>query len=208
MKTVFVVAALAISALCPQMSTAQEIPQGPRPEIVRASCDPQGCDEIAVASDVTLVSRPGLALKKTRLHTYRIEGGVRTAKQDEVGAVACSPDHPAVVAERDGRRMAVYLAPNAEAADRSLTNVVATYFAVCHGPTLARAAVADLPGTAARLGYDVPAVAARIVPVQRFEDVIASGPSRFPERRDLSTMARPDVAPLPPRPIPDQDFED
>ncbi len=196
-----------------QSVQAQDIPpsevaQGPQPGIVRAACDPTGCDELAVAVDATLVSRPGLALKRIRLHTYRSEGGVRRAKQDEVGAVACSPTRPAVVAEREGRRIAVYLAPDAPALDPRYVNVVATYFAVCHGPTLARAAVADFSGTAARLGYDVPALATRAVPIHRVEDVLAPPrEERRIEARGNAPMLEDRDAPIPPRPIPD-DYED
>lgn len=215
MRTAFL-ALLACLAATPVVAAPAEdgVPQGPRPDIVRGSCDAHGCDELSVLSEETVLSRPGLALKRTRLRTYRLEGGVRTARQDEVGAVACSPVRPAVVAERGGRMIAVYLAPEAGDPGARYVNVVATYFAVCHGPTLARSAVADLALTAARLGYDVPALETLAVPIQKIGDVLAR-PEADPRSQSAAAGPRArlpveaDAVPLPPRPIPNpwSDFD-
>jgi hypothetical protein len=64
--------------------------------------------------------------------------------------VYCSRTKPALVAEKNGRTMAFYLAPFSSRESRETirqnANFHALYFSTCHGMEAGRAAVQNLPG--------------------------------------------------------------
>ncbi len=153
-------------------------PQGPQAAIVRGQCQPSGCDEFALVGVETVRSTIEGSLKQTRLRTYRSSWEGRQAQEVETGYVYCSPTRPAVIAEQDGAFVAFFLAPFAVGESRETarknTNFVATYFASCHGPDVAREAVRDLRRTASRLGYLVEATTSEVKSMKRPEDVISA----------------------------------
>ena len=61
----------------------------------------------------------------------------------------CSRTKPAIVAEKNGRTMAFYLAPfstnESRETIRQNANFHALYFSICHGMEAGRAAVRNLP---------------------------------------------------------------
>ncbi len=98
--------------------------------------------------------------------------------------------------------------------DRKNANFVAMYFAICHGPDVARQAVRDLRGTASSLGYRVAATASRMVELKaprtsstgrrrrRWPRLRAPRPPASPGR-PAAAEAAPGPALLPPGEIPE-----
>jgi hypothetical protein len=113
--------------------------------------------------------------------------------------VYCSKTKPAIVAEKNGRTMAFYLAPFSTQENRETirqnANFHALYFSICHGMEAGRAAVQNLPGVAQELGYRVALPQAQYVALSRVEDILP------PENR-RSAEARNEVRPVPPVSMP------
>ena len=189
-RSLLALACLATPALAQSPSAA---PQGPQGAIIRGLCQPDGCDEFAIVNVQTLQTNLEGSLKRTRLKTYHSSSAGREERMEESGYVYCSPTKPAVIAERDGKAVAFFLAPYATEDSREtvrkFTNFIATYFAICHGPEAGRAATRDLRGTAGRFGYQVAATSSLVAQIKRPEDVISA---------DALPTAR--AAPRPPEP--------
>jgi hypothetical protein len=156
-------------------------------DLVRGLCRPDGCDEFSVKSARPLASSEDGTLLKTKLKTFHAGPNGRKDLGEEDGYVYCSRTRPAILADREGRTMAFFLAPFATAASREdirkNSNYHAVYFAACHGIEEGRAAVRDVHGVALTHGYDVPAPQPKYVALKRAEDILTSAGSRPAEAR-------------------------
>lgn len=152
-----------------------------RQDLVRALCQPDGCDEFQVLKVEPIATGTTGALKRTQVKTFHASHAGRQERPPEDGYVYCSTTKPAVMAQGKGRTVAFMLAPFATDDSRETVrrnaNFAAMYFAVCHGTDVARRAVQDLRGTAAALGYRVPATASRLVDLKAPEDIVDRPPA-------------------------------
>jgi hypothetical protein len=170
-----------------------------RPDIIRGLCRPDGCDEFAVLAASPLTKTGEGTLMQTRVKTFHASSAGRRELSEENGYVYCSRTKPAIVAEKNGRTMAFYLAPFSTKESRETirqnANFHALYFSICHGMEAGRAAVRNLPGVAQELGYRVALPQSQSVALNRVEDIL------LPENR-RSAEARHDMRPLPPANMP------
>jgi hypothetical protein len=177
-----------------------------RPDLIRGLCRPDGCDEFSVISARPLASSEEGTLMRTRLKTFHASRNGRKDLGEEDGYVYCSRTSPAILADRDGRTMAFFLAPFATAesreAARQNANYHAVYFAICHGTEEGKAAVRDLLGVALSHGYDVPLSRPKHVALNRAEDILTSTGSRPMEARRDGEWRSGDERLVPPREIP------
>ena len=124
---------------------------------------------------------------RTRLKTFHASRNGRKDLAEEDGYVYCSRTSPAILADREGRTMAFFLAPFATAESREdarkNANYHAVYFAICHGTEEGKAAVRDLQGVALSHGYDVPLSRPKHVTLNRAEDILTSTGNRPMEAR-------------------------
>jgi hypothetical protein len=125
---------------------------------------------------------------QTRVKTFHASASGRKELSEENGYVYCSRTKPAIVAEKNGRTMAFYLAPFATQASRETirqnANFHAIYFSICHGMEAGRAAVRNLPGVAQDLGYQVALPQSQYVALSRVEDILPPENRRFAEARN------------------------
>ena len=140
-----------------------------RSDIVRGLCQPDGCDEFSVLrADQIAASHEGTLLK-TRVKTFHASSAGRQERGEQDGYVFCSRTRPAILAERDGRTMAFYLAPSATAESREgirqNASFHALYFSLCHGAEAGKAAVHNLSGVAQSLGYRVALARSKLEPL-------------------------------------------
>jgi hypothetical protein len=194
-----------------------------RSDIVRGLCQPDGCDEFTVLrADRVAVSDEGTLLK-TRVRTFHASSAGRQERGEQDGYVFCSRTKPAIMAEREGRTMAFYLAPSATAESRERirqnASFHALYFSLCHGAEAGKAAVHNLSGVAQSFGYRVALAQSKLEPLTRAEDILTptsrrsadAGLNRGMEER-LERLIPPRAAaptasgvieahPVPPRPI-------
>ena len=165
-----------------------------RPEIIRGLCRPDGCDEFAILAVSPLIKGGEGTLMQTRVKTFHASSSGRRELSEENGYVYCSRTKPAIVAEKNGRTMAFYLAPFSTQENRETirqnANFHALYFSICHGMEAGRAAVRNLPGVAQELGYRVALPQTQSVALSRVEDILP------PENR-RSAEARHDTRPIP-----------
>jgi hypothetical protein len=166
-----------------------------RPDIIRGLCRPDGCDEFAILAAVPLVKGGEGTLMQTRVKTFHAGSSGRRELSEDNGYVYCSRTRPAIVAEKNGRTMAFYLAPFATRESRETirqnANFHALYFSICHGMEAGQAAVRDLPGVASQFGYRVALPQSQYVALSRVEDILS------PENR-RSAEARSYTRPVPP----------
>ena len=136
---------------------------------------------------------------RTRVKTFHASSTGLKELSEESGYVYCSRTKPAIVAEKNGRTMAFYLAPFATKEShetiRQNANFHALYFSICHGMEAGQAAVRNLPGVAQELGYRVALPQSQSVALSRVEDILP------PENR-RSAEARHDTRPVPPVSMP------
>lgn len=158
--------------------------QAPAPaNLVRALCQPDGCDEFLITENVPVRATPEGELRRIRVKTYHSSRAGRTEGSEQNGYVYCSQTRPAVLASNGGRTRAFMLAPfSAERRDqvRLQNNFIGMYFGACHGPEFARRAIQDLRGTATLLSYRVPAAASSTVDLARVEDILPKVPATAP----------------------------
>jgi hypothetical protein len=170
-----------------------------RPDIIRGLCRPDGCDEFAILAVSPPIKGGEGTLMQTRVKTFHASSSGRRELSEESGYVYCSRTKPAIVAEKNGRTIAFYLAPFATQESRETirqnANFHALYFSICHGMEAGRAAVRNLPGVAQELGYRVALPQSQSVALSRVEDILP------PESR-RSAEARHDTRPVPPVSIP------
>jgi hypothetical protein len=170
-----------------------------RTEIIRGLCRQDGCDEFAILAASPLTKGGEGTLMQTRVKTFHASSAGRRELSEENGYVYCSRTKPAIVAEKNGRTMAFYLAPFSTKESRETirqnANFHALYFSICHGLEAGRAAVRNLPGVAQELGYRVARRQSQSVALSRVEDILP------PENR-RSVEARHDMRPVPPAHIP------
>jgi hypothetical protein len=130
-----------------------------RTDIIRGLCRPDGCDEFAILAASPLAT-----------------GDEGRELSEENGYVYCSRTKPAIVAEKNGRTMAFYLAPFATRESRETirqnANCHALYFSICHGLEAGRAAVQNLPGVAQELGSRVALPQSQSLALNRVEDIL------------------------------------
>jgi hypothetical protein len=166
-----------------------------RSDIIRGLCRPDGCDEFAILAASPLIKGGEGTLMQTRVKTFHASSAGRRELSEENGYVYCSRTKPAIVAEKNGRTMAFYLAPFSTKESRETirqnANFHALYFSICHGMEAGRAAVQNLPGVAQHLGYRVALPQSQSVALSRVEDILP------PESR-RSAEARNDMRPVPP----------
>jgi hypothetical protein len=166
-----------------------------RAEIIRGLCRPDGCDEFAILAASPLTKGGEGTLLETRVKTFHTSSAGHRELSEENGYVYCSKIKPAIVAEKNGRTMAFYLAPFATKESREIirqnANFHALYFSICHGMQAGRAAVQNLPGIARELGYRVALPQSQYVALNRVEDILP------PESR-RSAEARNEIRPAPP----------
>src|SRR5215218_3353981 len=167
-----------------------------RSDIIRGLCRPDGCDEFAILTASPLIKGGEGTLMQTRVKTFHASSRER---REENGYVYCSRTKPAIVAEKNGRTMAFYLAPFSTRESRETirqnANFHALYFSICHGMEAGQTAVRNLPGVAQELGYRVALPQSQSVALSRVEDILP------PENR-RSAEARHDTRPLPPANMP------
>jgi hypothetical protein len=165
-----------------------------RPEIIRGLCRPDGCDEFAILAASPLTRGGEGTLLETRVKTFHASSTGRKELSEENGFVYCSKFKPAIVAEKNGRTMAFYLAPYSTQESRETirqnANFHALYFSICHGMEAGRAAVQNLPGVAQELGYRVALPQSQYVAVSRVEDIL-------PPENGRSAEVRNEVRPVP-----------
>jgi hypothetical protein len=165
-----------------------------RPEIIRGLCRPDGCDEFAILAVSPLIKGGEGTLLQTRVKTFHASSSGRRELSEENGYVYCSRTKPAIVAEKNGRTMAFYLAPFSTKESRETirqnANFHALYFSICHGMEAGRAAVRNLPGVAQELGYRIALPQSQYVALNRVEDILPPGSRRPVE-------ARHDMRPVP-----------
>ena len=93
----------------------------------------------------------------------------------------CSRTKPAIVAEKNGRTMAFYLALFATKESREVirqnTNFHALYFTICHGREAGKAAVHNLASVAQSQGYRVTLGHSKLVLLKQAEDVLTTDQS-------------------------------
>ncbi|WP_262032269.1 hypothetical protein [Microvirga sp. Mcv34] len=164
-----------------------------RPDIIRGLCQPDGCDEFAIAAASPLTRTGEGTLMRTRVKTFHASSAGRRELSEENGYVYCSRTKPAIVADKGGRTMAFYLAPFATKESRETirqnANFHALYFSICHGLEAGRAAVRDLPGVAQELGYRVALPQSQSVALSRVEHILPAESRRSAEaRHDLRLM--------------------
>src|SRR3712207_1020850 len=82
-----------------------------RPDIIRGLCRPDGCDEFALLNASSLTQGGEGTLMQTRVKTFHASARGRRELNEENGYVYCSRTKPAIIAEKNGRTMAFYLAP-------------------------------------------------------------------------------------------------
>src|SRR3954451_2360552 len=166
-----------------------------RTDIIRGLCRPDGCDEFAILAASPMTKTGEGTLMQTRVKTFNASPSGRRELSAENGYVYCSRTKPAIVAEKNGRTMAFYLAPFSTRESRETirqnANFHALYFSICHGMEAGRAAVQNLPGVAQDLGYRVALPQSQSVALSRVEDVLP------PENR-RAAEARNDPRPRPP----------
>ncbi|WP_407522733.1 hypothetical protein [Methylobacterium oryzisoli] len=189
-----------------------------RTELIRGLCQKDGCDEFQVLRAEPMLTGTTGVLKRTQVKTFRASYGGRVERETEAGYVYCSTTKPAVMAQDKSRTAAFMLAPfateDSSETIRKNANFVAMYFAICHGPDLARRAVQDLRGTASSLGYRVAATASRMIDLKVPEEIVdrlstppvAQGQRSTPAapavpQRRLEVAPGPDL--LPPGEIPE-----
>ena len=152
-----------------------------RADLVRGLCHKDGCDEFQVLRVEPMLTGTTGSLKRTQVKTFHASHAGRSEREAEAGYVYCSPTKPAVMAQGKTRTAAFMLAPFASEDSsetiRKNANFVAMYFAICHGPDVARQAVRDLRGTASSLGYRVAATASRMVELTAPEDIVDRAPA-------------------------------
>ena len=136
---------------------------------------------------------------RTRVKTFHASSSGRKELSEENGYVYCSRTKPAIVAEKNGRTMAFYLAPFSTKESRETirqnANFHALYFSICHGMEAGRAVVRNLAGVAQELGYRVALPQSQSVALSRVEDILP------PENR-RSAEARHDARSVPPSNMP------
>jgi hypothetical protein len=158
-----------------------------RPEIIRGLCRPDGCDEFAILAVSPLIKGGEGTLMQTRVKTFHASSSGRRELSVENGYVYCSRTKPAIVAEKNGRTMAFYLAPFATQESRETirqnANFHALYFSICHGLEAGRAAADNLPGVAQELGYRVALPQSQSVALSRVEDILPPESRRSAEAR-------------------------
>ncbi|KMO34402.1 hypothetical protein VQ02_19215 [Methylobacterium variabile] len=186
--------------------------------LIRGLCQKDGCDEFQVLRVEPMLNGTTGALKRTQVKTFHASYSGRVEREAETGYVYCSPSKPAVMAQNKNRTAAFMLAPfateDSSETIRKNANFVAMYFAICHGPDIARRAVQDLRSTASSLGYRVAAAASRMVDLKAPEEIVdrsgpapvAQGPRPAPAApaappRRLEAAPNPDL--LPPGEIPE-----
>jgi hypothetical protein len=131
--------------------------------------------------------------------TFHASSAGRRELSEENGFVYCSKTKPAIVAEKNGRTMAFYLAPFSTQESRETirqnVNFHALYFSICHSMEAGRAAVQNLPGVAQELGYRVALPQSQYVALSRVEDIL-------PLESRRSAAARNEVRQVPPVSMP------
>ncbi|ACL58685.1 hypothetical protein [Methylobacterium nodulans] len=195
------------------LSTAATAQDYNRQDLVRGLCQPDGCDEFQVLTVEPMLTGTTGALKRTQVKTFHASYSGRMEREPENGFVYCSLTKPAIMAQGKGRTVAFMLAPFATEDNRETirknANFVAMYFAICHGPDIARRAVQDLRSTASSLGYRVTATASRMVNLKSPDEIVdrqiaapvaaTPAPAAPPRRREAS----PGLDLLPPAEIPE-----
>ncbi|WP_201842309.1 hypothetical protein [Microvirga zambiensis] len=166
-----------------------------RSDLIRGLCRPDGCDEFAILTASPLAKGGEGTLMQTRVKTFHASSAGRRELSEENGYVYCSRTKPAIVAEKNGRIMAFYLAPfstkDSRETIRRNTSFHALYFSICHGLEAGWAAVQNLAGVAGEFGYRVALPQSQSVALSRVEDILP------PENR-RSVEARHDMRPMPP----------
>lgn len=163
-----------------------------RPDIIRGLCGPDGCDEFAIMAAFPLTKGGEGTLMKTRVKTFHAGSSGRKELSEETGYVYCSRTKPAIVAEKNGRTMAFYLAPfsikESRETIRQNANFHALYFSICHSTEAGRAAVHNLPGVARDLGYQVPLPRSQYVALGQIEDILPPESRPAEARNDMSSV--------------------
>jgi hypothetical protein len=156
-----------------------------RSDVVRGLCQRDGCDEFTILRADRIAATDEGTLMKTRVRTFHASRAGRQDRGEQDGYVYCSRTKPAIMAEREGRTMAFYLAPSATAESRERIRLNASfhalYFSLCHGTEAGRAAVHNLSGVAQSLGYQVALAQSKLELLARAEDILASTPRRSAE---------------------------
>lgn len=168
----------AVAAIASVMlvSYAYAEPGGPRPDLVRALCHKDGCDEFQITQNTVVREIPDGTLRQVSIDMYKASHAGRQAAAKEKSYVYCSNRHPALIAERPGKVVALMIAPfNPDSAEavRKNANFTAIYFTACHGIEMGRASVASRSGVAESLGYPRVVETVRAMPLKRPDEILS-----------------------------------
>jgi hypothetical protein len=183
-----------------------------RPEIIRALCQKDGCDEFSVLKVDRIRADEEGALLQTRIRTFHSSSRGRVEKGEDTGFVFCSPTKPTILAQSQGKvaGFQIAMASTQESREtlRQQANFYAMYFTICHGPEAGRAAVHNLQGVAQQFGYRSPLAKSVMVTFTSPEEVFSKASARLAPQ-NVERIAPPRAQPesrtgdlLPPRSIP------
>ena len=94
--------ALAIAALV-LLATPALAQDNSRPDIIRALCQKDGCDEFTVLKADRIRADEEGTLFQTRIRTYHSSSRGRVEKGEDTGYVFCSSTRPTVLAQSEGK---------------------------------------------------------------------------------------------------------
>jgi hypothetical protein len=178
-----------------------------RPEIIRALCQKDGCDEFTVLKADRVRADEEGTLFQTRIRTYHSSSRGRIEKGEDTGFVFCSPTKPTILAQSQGKvaGFQIAMAPTQESREtiRQQANFYAMYFSICHGPEAGRAAVQNLQGVAQQFGYRSPSAKSVMVTFTSPEEVFSRPPAGAPWLKEKRLGVQPQQEarssePLPP----------
>jgi hypothetical protein len=158
------------------VSYAYAEPGGPRPDLVRALCHKDGCDEFQITQNSVVREIPDGTLRQVSIDMYKASHAGRQAAAKEKSYVYCSKRHPTLIAERPGKVVALMIAPfNPDPPEtiRKSANFTAIYFTACHGIEMGRASVASRSGVAESLGYPRVVETVRAMPLKRPDEILS-----------------------------------
>lgn len=165
-----------------------------RPDLVRALCHKDGCDEFVITQNTVVREIPDGALRKVTLDMFKASHSGRAPAAVETSYVYCSKRHPALIAQRPGKVVALMIAPfNPDPPEvvRKGANFTAIYFTACHGVESGRASVASRVAVAESLGYPRVTETVRAMPLSRPEEIVAMYEPKPIEERPVAAIPRP-----------------
>jgi hypothetical protein len=164
-----------------------------RTDLVRALCHKDGCDEFAITQNTVIREIPDGILRKVTIDMFKASHAGRAAAASETSYTYCSKRHPALIAQRPGKVVALMIAPfNPDPPEmvRKAQNFTAIYFAACHGVEQGRASVASRMAVAESLGYPRVVETVRSMPLSRPEEIVTMYEPKPIEQKPVAAIPR------------------